>query len=104
MYARVSTYAGTAEDFYRGLEKVKSALMPRVQEMPGYQGALSLIDRSTGKSVSITLWDSQEALRGSRQPTYQMRSDAAAMSPVEILSVQEYEVAIADLAATPLKT
>ena len=99
MYARMSTYAGTAEDFYRGLEKVKSALIPRVQEMPGYKGALSLIDRSTGKSVSITLWDSQEALHASRQPTKQMRSEAAAMSPVEILSVEEYELALADLAA-----
>jgi heme-degrading monooxygenase HmoA len=98
VYARVSTYAGTAEDFYRGLEKVKSALMPRVQEMPGYKGAISLIDRSTGKSLSITLWDSEEALRASRQPSNQMRSEAVAMSPVEILTVEEYDVAFVELA------
>jgi heme-degrading monooxygenase HmoA len=100
MYARVGTYAGTAENFYRGLEKVKSALLPRAQEMPGYKGALSLVDRNTGKSVSITLWDSEEALRASRQPTTRMRADAAAISPVEILSVEEYEVALADVAAS----
>jgi heme-degrading monooxygenase HmoA len=97
MYARVSTYAGTAENFDGGLEKVKSALMPRIQQVPGYRGAMSLIDRSTGRSVSITLWDSDEALRASRQPANHFRSDAAAMSPAEILSVEEYEVAVADL-------
>jgi heme-degrading monooxygenase HmoA len=100
MYARVSTYAGTVENFDRGLEKVKSALMPRIQEEPGYKGAVSLIDRSTGKSLSITLWDSEEALRTSRQSANQIRSAAAAMSPAEILSVEEYEVAVVDLLAS----
>jgi heme-degrading monooxygenase HmoA len=99
MYARVSTYAGTAETFDRGFEKVKSALMPHIQEVPGYRGAMSLIDRSTGKSLSITLWDSEESLRASHQRANQLRSDAAAMAPAEVLSVEEYEVAVADLRA-----
>ena len=100
MYARVSTYAGTPEDFYRGVEKVRSALRPRIREVPGYKGAISLIDRSTGKSLAITLWDSEEALHASRQPVHQMRSDATAMSPADVLSVEEYEVAVADLTAS----
>ena len=74
--------------------------MPRIQEEPGYKGAMSLIDRSTGKSLSITLWDSEEALRTSRHSANQIRSAAAVMSPAEILSVEEYEVAVADLIAS----
>jgi hypothetical protein len=31
------------------------------------------------------------------QPANQFRSDAAAVSPAEIVSVEEYEVAVADL-------
>jgi heme-degrading monooxygenase HmoA len=100
MYARVSTYAGTPEDFYRGVEKVKSALMPRIRQVPGYRGAINLIDGTTGKSMAITLWDSEEALRASRQSVNQMRSDAVAMSPVDVLSVEEFEVVVADLAAS----
>jgi hypothetical protein len=50
------------------------------------------------------LWDSEETLRASRQPANQFRSDAAAMSPADILRVEEYEVAVADLPADPKAT
>jgi heme-degrading monooxygenase HmoA len=99
MYARVSTYAGTVETFDRGFEAVSSALLPRIQEVPGYRGAMNLIDRSTGRCLSITLWDTEEALRASDLTANRLRSDAITMSPAKVLSVEEYEVTIADLPA-----
>ena len=97
MYARASTFTGNAEDFDRGAERIQSELLPRLKEVPGYKGLLSLVDRSAGQSLSITLWDSEEAMSRSREVAKQLRSQVAALAGGEIVSVTEYEVNFADL-------
>lgn len=97
MFARVSTYEGNAEDFDMGAEKVKSDIMPRLRSMPGSKGFLLMVDRSTGRSLSIALWESQEALDGSRTAVEDLRSQAAEGIGSKVTSVDEYEVGVADL-------
>jgi heme-degrading monooxygenase HmoA len=97
VYARVSTYTGTAEDFDRGQERVESELLPRIKGIRGYKGVLSLVDRTTGESLSITLWDTEDAMHESRDLAKQIRAQAAAFSSEEIVAVREYEVGFADL-------
>jgi hypothetical protein len=58
-----------------------------------FQGQLTL-----GAGVEKTI-RRREALHTSHQSANQLRADAAAMSPAKVLSVEEYEVAVADLAA-----
>lgn len=58
MYPRVSTYQGSVEDYDAGLEKMRSDIAPQVRGIPGSAGLLSTIDRSTGRGLSITPWDS----------------------------------------------
>ena len=97
MFARVSTYEGSAEDYDAGVEKLGSELAPKVRAMPGSAGLLSLINRDTGQSLSITLWDSEEAMVNSREAANRVRSEAANSTGSAIVNVTEYEVGFADL-------
>ncbi len=97
MYARVSTYeGGTSEDYDRGLETMKSELVPKVREMQGYKGLLSLVDRSTGQSLIIALYDSEASMSSAREAAEGLRKEAATTSGASVASVVEYEVGIAE--------
>jgi hypothetical protein len=97
MYARVSAYDGTADDYDRGVAHVTSKAVPQVRAIPGSAGLLSMVDRKTGRSLSITLWDTEEALANSRDAADRIRSEAAAATGSTVTDVTEYEVGVADL-------
>jgi hypothetical protein len=57
MYARVSTYeSGYPEDYDTGLTALRAEFLPDIQALPRYRGAVSLVERTTGRSVSVTFW------------------------------------------------
>lgn len=97
MYARVSTYEGAVEDYDASLEMMRSDIAPQVRAMAGSAGLLSMINRDTGRGLSITLWDSEEAMASSREAANQVRSQAATAMASKIIDVTEYEVGLADL-------
>ncbi len=98
MYARVSTYeGGTNEDYDRSLEALKSDLVPKVRAMQGCAGLLSMVDRSSGTSLTITLWDSEDSLASSREAANSIRKQAADAAGSSVGSVVEYEVGVAEL-------
>lgn len=97
MYARVSTYEGGAEGYDASVDTMKSDIAPQVRAMAGSAGLLSMIDRTTGQSLSITLWDSEEAMVSSREAANEMRSQAAKAAGSTIINVAEYEVEVAEL-------
>jgi hypothetical protein len=63
MYARVATFQGDPANVDQAIERVRGEIDgdPR----PGLEGAkmLMLVDRETGKSLGIVLFDSEEAMR-----------------------------------------
>ncbi len=94
MFARVSNYQGSPNQVDEGIRTVREQILPRAAEIDGYKGAYFLVDRQSGRSVSITLWESEEAMRASEEAANQLRSESAQASGGEILSVERYEVAI----------
>ena len=64
MYARVATFEGNPANVDDAIsmvrEQVESGEAP-----PGLEGAkmLMLVDRASGKGLSVTLYDSEEAMR-----------------------------------------
>jgi heme-degrading monooxygenase HmoA len=49
--------------------------VPSLQEVEGFEGVYLLVDRQSGKVLTITLWESEEALRESEQEATQLRSE-----------------------------
>ena len=97
MYARVSTYQGTAEDYDQGAERIKSDLVPRLQAIAGCKGILSMVDRSTGRSLSIALYDDEGALTSSREQADRLRSEAADSTGSKVNDITEYEVGVIEM-------
>ncbi len=66
MHARVSTYDGEPDQLVQGFESVRGALA----DVDGFSKAYFLVDRAGGRAISITLWESEDALNASveRQP------------------------------------
>lgn len=48
-----------------GVRYAQEVILPRVRELPGWKGALALIDRATGAARFMTFWESRDAMRAS---------------------------------------
>ena len=94
MFARVSTLQGPASEVDEGIRHVREDVLPKVAQMDGYKGAYLLVDRQSGESVSVTLWESEEAMRTSEEAASRLRDDSAGSLGAEIASVKRYEVAV----------
>jgi hypothetical protein len=56
------------------------------------KGVVFLVDRQSGTVVVISLWQDEEALRGSEDEATRVREEVT--SPSETASVERYEVAL----------
>jgi heme-degrading monooxygenase HmoA len=92
MWARVSTLQGTPETFDMGVAAVRDQVWPGAQELDGFKGMIAFGDRSTGKMVGITLWDSEEALRASEEAANTLRASTASAGGAEVAGVERFEV------------
>ena len=97
MHARVSTYQGTSDSIAGSLAQLDE-VVPVVRSMDGSRGIIFLADRDSGKSLSITLWDTIEALQASEEAANRLREDSAASAGDTIVGVDRYEVAAFDVA------
>ena len=87
MFARVSTYQPGPDSTGAPSEDTVN----RVLQLPGCRGIYYLLGKDN-KSLSITLWDDEEALAGSEQAADRIRSETSAEQHMQILSVEEFEV------------
>ena len=94
MFARLSNYQGSPNQVDEGIRNVREQILPRAAELDGFKGAYFLVDRQSDRSVSITLWESEKAMRPSEEAANQLRSESAQASGGEVVSVERYEVAI----------
>jgi heme-degrading monooxygenase HmoA len=90
MFARVSTYEGDAEALREGFERVTGPL----EQLDGFERAYFMVDRDSGRAMSVTLWESREALETSTEAANRLRDDATQPSDAAIKSVDSYEVAV----------
>jgi hypothetical protein len=64
VYARVATFQGDPARVGETIEQVRAEVEPS-ETPPGLEGAkmMMLVDRTTGKGIGITLFESEEAMR-----------------------------------------
>lgn len=98
MWARMTTFQGPAgqseEDVAKNTQIMKEQVLPSARKLPGFEGVLSLVDRDAGKGITITLWESEEALRQSEEAANTIRSQAAELSDGNVASVERFEVTV----------
>ena len=90
MYARVSTYSGDGDRLLDGFADLTEPLAA----IDGFSHAYFMVDRESGKGMSITIWETEEALNASVEKANELREQGAAAGGAEIESVQHYEIGV----------
>jgi len=95
VHARVSTLQGSTGQIDEGIERIRDTTVPAVKEIDGFKGIFSLVDRQTGKGLTVTFWETEEALRASEEKANRLRSEAAEkLGATGEPIVERYEVAL----------
>ena len=89
MHARVSTYEGDVDRLIEGFERQ----IDLVRRLDGFAHAYLLVDRAGGSAMTVTLWDSAEALTASAARAAHLREEATEFAAATIGSVDGYELA-----------
>jgi heme-degrading monooxygenase HmoA len=93
MHARVSLYDlndASRDDAVAAFEQARSA----VEQMQGNQGGMLLVGTNGDKAITVTFWESEQALRASAEQADEARQQAAGSAGMTITGVEPYEVAL----------
>lgn len=101
MFARVISVTVRHGSTAEVAQVYRERVVPAARSQPGFKGALLLANPGTDKIVSITLWESREALEAGETGGYLVTQLArlaayAAGSPVR----EHFEVTVLELADT----
>jgi len=99
VYAGISTLEGSPEHIDEGLRQVRENVLPQIQQQEGFKGMVALADRQTGKTLGITFWESEEALKASEEAAERLREDSAEAMSDTIAAVERYEVGLFEVAS-----
>jgi heme-degrading monooxygenase HmoA len=97
MFARVTTYHAD-EDADRLLEGFKGTIGP-LQLMEGFSHGYFMVDRNTGAAMSMTVWETEDALSASAESAAVRRWQRVEAGGASIVSVDNYEINL--IAAAP---
>jgi heme-degrading monooxygenase HmoA len=94
VYARVSILEGPPDLIDEGLRQAREVVLPRGRQMDGVKGMIALGDRQGGKTLGITFWESEEAMRASEEEANRLREESAETGGDTIAGVERYEVGL----------
>lgn len=77
MHARTTTVDGQPDAIDKTVEQVRSEVLPLLQQQAGFKGFTLHVDRSRGKAVGTSYWESQEAMEASEEAVKGPREAAA---------------------------
>jgi heme-degrading monooxygenase HmoA len=98
MYARVITTQSQPVTIDEGLQIFLNSILPAARQQPGYKGAIWLVDRTAGKAISISLWETGADLRVGEASGYLQAQIAKALPLITAAPVIEtYEVGIQEV-------
>ncbi len=97
MFARVSTFQGPPDQTAEGIRLAREQILPAARLMDGFKGIYLLFDRESGKSLSVTLWETEADMQASEEAASQVRAQSAETSGDKIVNVERYEVALQTL-------
>jgi hypothetical protein len=97
MYARVTVVEGSPDRVDSGIKSYNESVLPVVQGASGYKGSMLLVDRSSGKGIGLSLWETEDDLRAIDAKVAEARKATIEEMGGSVPPVDEYEVAVSDL-------
>ena len=97
MFARVSTFQGPPDQTAEGIRVAREQILPVARLQDGFKGIYLLFDRERGRSLAITLWETEEDMKASEDAALRTRTESAEAAGEIIVGVERYEVALHEL-------
>jgi heme-degrading monooxygenase HmoA/quinol monooxygenase YgiN len=94
--ARVTWLQGAPGAIDDSVESFR-AILPLVDQLPGFCSVSMLVNRRAGSAVSTVIYDSADSLAQTRARANDLRSQLAAQTGAEVVEVAEFELAVAHL-------
>lgn len=82
MYGRLTIIEGRT-DRVDLLPEPQEQVIPREDEMPGLRALYCLIDRTSGRAASLSIWESQEEMEASEKRAGEQRRQAEETLPTD---------------------
>jgi hypothetical protein len=92
MFARLTVLQGAPDRADEGIRFIEDQVVPAAKQQGGFQGGYWALDRSTGKAIALTLWESEQAVADSEAFGQRVRQEGATMTGGEVVSVETFEV------------
>ena len=92
MLARVARYEVPSDRIDEAVEAFGQA-SEEVERLEGFAGGYLFVDHEDGRTMTLTLWESQAALENSERAAGKLRREAAGSVNGTVLSVEKFEVA-----------
>lgn len=93
VYARSTTIMADPSSIDAGIAYVRDEVWPAIRTMKGCIGISMLVDRASGRGITTTSWESEEALRDSRAAVMALRDQGVAVTRSSAPTVEEWEIA-----------
>ena len=77
MYARSTTIQTQPSSIDAGIAHVRDTVMPALEGIDGFTGLSLLVDRSSGRCIATSAWQSEEAMHASEESVRPVRNRAA---------------------------
>lgn len=91
MFARTVTSDSRPESVEQDILYIQDTVFPQLREMPGYIGVSLVADRTTGRCIATSAWDTEQALHDSETTIRPIRERAAEVIG-SIPQVDEWEL------------
>jgi heme-degrading monooxygenase HmoA len=96
VFARVHSFAIGEED-RSSTDEVVEQILPTIRELEGYRGMVVLSELEGARVMTMSLWQTAEAMDSSKAVTEKIREAESANRQVEGLDASTYRVVTLDL-------
>ena len=92
MHARVTTLQMDPSTLDEASARLERDDVPSFKELDGFKGMTLIADRQSGKTIALTFWESEEAMRASEEAVKDARRRAAETGRAKEPQVERFEV------------
>ena len=94
MYARSTTFRGDPNAIDDGIAYTRDKVLPAVRQMDGCIGLSMLVHRESGRCITTSAWQSEEAMRATDEELRPTRDRAADLMGSGRPTMEEWEIAV----------
>jgi hypothetical protein len=92
MFARLVVLQGAPDRADDAIRFMEEQIVPRIKQQAGFQGGYWALDRSSGKAIGLTLWESEQAAADTEAFTQRMQPEGEAATGGQLVSTETFEV------------